>query len=367
MNESRARGKELNRWLWLSLLPAAQLVAVAASAACPTGQSELRPNVRALPPRDIAMAADGVNMRFSTTSWNSGLGKLELVPRNPEFDPTTGQTKQPVDQRIYCSGGGFYDRSAGSAEYHPAHNHVHYNDYANYILEQDTSSPQSPRKGVKTTFCIMDTTGVNTQISGAAGASVFSLCPTQDPDFNKQGMSVGWGDTYGYTLAGQSLYVADLTPGMYRLRHVFDPKDTLLETTNGDNESCRKIEIGDGSNGRYVADRGPCAALPTPRVDSVTPAQAKHNSCVNMTINGANLAPELKINFTGGTGPLPAAKNLKFDTAGNYIQATVCVPKAKGSKNNPQLGSDPVWDVLVSATFGGYPAVTNANLFRVTK
>jgi len=31
---------------------------------------------------------------------------------------------------------------------------------------------------------------------------------------------------------------------MYRLRHVFDPKNLLLETREDDNESCRLIEIG---------------------------------------------------------------------------------------------------------------------------
>ena len=66
------------------------------------------------------------------------------------------------------------DRSAGTAEYHAEHNHGHYNDYANYILEYaDTSNPQNPRQGTKTTFCIMDTTGANTQLAGASAAAVF--------------------------------------------------------------------------------------------------------------------------------------------------------------------------------------------------
>jgi hypothetical protein len=346
-------------------LPAAQLLALQGYAACPAGQTELRPNIRALPPRDIAMA-DASNMRFSATSWNPGNGKMLLVPRAPVTDPTTGQQKQPVDQRISCSGGGYYDRPAGSAEYHPAHNHVHYNDYANYILEQDTTSPQNPRKGTKTTFCIMDTSGVNTQIAGASGSAVFSWCPTQDPNFNTQGMSVGWGDTYGANLAGQSLYVADLTPGIYRLRHVFDPKGLLIETSESDNESCRRIEIGDGSNGRYVADRGPCTTLPTPRFDSMSPATIAANSCVNVTIYGANLAPEIRLAFATGTGPLPSIKQLRYDVAGNYVTGTVCVPRVKGGKNGG-LGNDPVWDLLATSQFGGYPTVTKTNILRVIR
>ena len=87
----------------------------------------------------------------------------------------------------------------------------------------------------------MDTTGVNPQISGASASAVFALCPTQDPNFNTQGMSIGWGDTYGSSLAGQSLNINGLAAGMYRLRHVFDPKNLLLETREDDNESCRLI------------------------------------------------------------------------------------------------------------------------------
>jgi hypothetical protein len=362
MRISNRRRVKVTRRQFCWLLPACQLLALPAFAACPAGQAELLPNVRALPPRDIAMLAAS-NMKFSATSWNSGNGELELVARSPVTDPTTGQLKQPVDQRIYCSDGSHYDRPAGSAAYHPTHNHVHFNDYANYILELDTASPQNPRKGTKTTFCIVDTTGVNTQLSGASGSGVFNWCPTQDPNFNTQGMSIGWGDTYGSTLAGQSLFIGDLAPGIYRLRHVFDPKTLIKETVETDNESCRRIEIGDGSSGRYVADRGACVTPPAPRVDSIVPTSALQNTCVEMTIYGANVVPELRISFAGGTGPLPNAKSTIVDPAGNYITATVCVPRGKRGKRS--LGNDPVWDVILSGLYGGYPSATKTNVFRV--
>lgn len=323
------------------------------------------PNIRALPPTSIAML-DANNMKFSATSWNSGDAKLELVARNPETDPLTGAIKQPVDQRIYCSGGGFYDRPAGKAEYHAAHNHVHYNDYANYILEPaDGSNQQNPRQGSKTTFCIMDTTGVNGQLKGASASAVFNWCPTQDPSFNTQGMSVGWGDTYGSHLAGQSLLIGDLAAGVYRLRHVFDPKNLLLEKADEDNESCKLVEIGDGSNGRYVADRGPCTAPAKPTIASIVPRSAKQGTCVAVTITGANLAPELQLSLAGGTGPLPSAKSTAFDAAGTYLTGTICVPKAKGGRT-PKLGSDPVWDVSLQSLFTTASSNTLTNIFTVT-
>jgi hypothetical protein len=103
-----------------------------------------------------------------------------------------------------------------------------------------------------------------------------------------------------------------------------------------------------------VADRGPCAALPVPRIDSAVPASAAQNSCVSMTLYGANLVPEMRLSFVGGTGPLPSARNTRFDPAGNYLQAEVCVPRAKGGKK-PSLGHDPVWDALLSSSYAATP------------
>ncbi|UCC57270.1 MAG: hypothetical protein JSU75_05975, partial [Gammaproteobacteria bacterium] len=227
-------------------IPALMLAALGTSSAslaatCPAGETELLPNLRALPASAIAMK-DAENMKFSATSWNAGKEKLLLVPRNPD----TGSDTQQIDQRIFCSGGGSYDRPAGAAAYHDEHNHVHFNEYANYILEDVNGNPQNQRQGTKTTFCIMDTTPVNTQMAGASQSAVFNWCPSQDPDFNTQGMSVGWGDTYGSHLPGQELSIAGLPAGIYRLRLAFDPKGKVNEVANDDNESCVLVEIGDG-------------------------------------------------------------------------------------------------------------------------
>jgi len=367
MVDSSGRGSARNLYSFACIaLVCAVLGARTATAACPAGQVELLPNIRALPAAAISML-DASNMRFSATSWNSGDAKLELVARSPETDPVTGQTKQPVDQRVYCAGGGYYDRPAGKAEYHAAHNHVHYDNYANYILEPvDTANPQNPRQGSKTTFCIMDTTGVNTQLQGASASAVFNWCPTQDPSFNTQGMSVGWGDTYGANLAGQTLPVDGLAPGLYRLRHVFDPKNLLLEKDETDNESCELVEVGDGANGRYVADRGLCSPPAQPTISSIAPRSAQHGTCVNVTITGANLAPELQLSLAGGTGPLPSVKATSFDIAGTYFSGTICVPKAKGSVRAPKLGSDPVWDLTLQGAHAATSPVVRANAFTVT-
>ena len=340
------------------LLLTSLFASTASLAACPQGETELLPNLRALPATSIAMK-DADNMKFSATSWNAGHGKFLLVAGAAN----TGAGTQQILQRIFCTDGSFYDSPAGTAEYHDAHNHVHFNDYANYILEEDTASPQNPRQGTKTSFCIMDTTAVNKQMAGASQSAVFDWCPTQDPDFNTQGMSVGWGDTYGSHLPGQELYIADLPAGMYRLRQIFDPRNRISELADDDNESCVLVEIGDGSNGRYVTNRGLCNAPATAQLFTIQPGSAPHDSCLPVTITGDNLVPEMQVTFSGGTGPLLSASGVT--SSSGSINATVCVKQARGGKN-PKLGNSPVWDVSVGNYQFSVGSATLEDGFTVT-
>ena len=75
-------------------------------------------------------------------------------------------------------------------------------------------------------------------------------------------MSVGWGDSYRYYLAGQSFDVTGLTPGRYTVTIVIDPQNRIYETNDSDNTSVVVIyldpvagtvgvvgESGPGNNG----------------------------------------------------------------------------------------------------------------------
>ena len=73
----------------------------------------------------------------------------------------------------------------------------------------------------------------------------------------------------------------------------------------------------------------------------------------------------IRIFITGGTGPLPSIKTTSFAAAGNYLNGTICVPKAKGSKTSPQLGSNPVWDIVASSSYTPLSNVLT-DRFRVT-
>jgi hypothetical protein len=199
----------------------------------------LLPNLQPLRAASLRLETPGdghTYLRFSTTSQNSGAGPLEII--GGETYPTAG--KQQVYQRIYNSDGTYVDSVAGSFEWHAAHGHMHFNDYAIYTLDAVSALGASQRTSVKTTFCIIDTTRMK-RVKNAPRQPVYTTC-----DATVQGMSVGWGDTYGYWLAGQAVDVTGLPDGDYTLTIEVDPKHRIIETNDGDNISIVRLRLAGG-------------------------------------------------------------------------------------------------------------------------
>lgn len=311
-------------------------------------QTDRLPNLVAKPAADIQLVrnfaiTDGWTLRFSTTSWNSGTGPLELVAGEIE----TGNTRRKVYQRVYLSDGSSFQHYAGSFVYHPEHNHFHFERYATYTLQPVNSPGASQRSGAKTTFCVMDTDKVNGSLPGAPISAVYASCGNAI-----QGMSVGWGDTYGSHLAGQELDFTGNPDGTYQLRIDVDPNTVLLETTRSDNGSCVLIDIA-RPNVTVLDSSGACGVAL-----SITPNSARANSQVAVTISGYGFKPGMAVSFENGNGPRPVASNVALieDTATvDRMTATVTVPYKKN------LGRDPVWDLRVG-TAGVLP-----DAFTVTR
>src|SRR5688500_7897110 len=136
--------------------------------------TQLLPNLTPLQASDFRNETiDGrTYVRFTTTSWNNGAGALELRPGPVD----TGAGKQKVVQRIYHRGSGSTDVEINAwFDYHPAHNHIHFNDYAEYRLTS-VDGNASDRIGSKVTFCIIDTTRINTRLPGAPKRATYTTC-----------------------------------------------------------------------------------------------------------------------------------------------------------------------------------------------
>jgi Lysyl oxidase len=294
----------------------------------------LLPNLNPLPAFDIALV--GTQLFFSTTSWNSGLGPLELVPGQVD----TGSGKQQVYQRVYLSDGTSFDDFAGWMQWHQPHFHFHFDGYALYTLQPVNAPGGSQRTGSKTTFCVMDTDKINGSLPGAPTNPFYSGCGTQI-----QGMSVGWGDTYGYWLAGQNVDFTGNPDGIYRLKIEVDPNNLLLETDENDNVSCVLLDI-QGTSVMVLDSSGSCSAVQSIAVQSIAPNQAQMGRTVPVTITGFGFTQGISVSFENGNGARPVASNvfLAQDTdTTDTITATVTVQsKRKG-------GHDPVWNLRVGS------------------
>lgn len=315
--------------LFAAFVAASGLVGTAA-AQTPTDRP---PNIKALPASNFSLLSDtsgNLLLRFATTSWNAGTGPLQLEAGSVD----TGSGKQQVYQRVWLSDGATYLHLAGWFEWHPTHNHFHFDDYATYTLQPVNAPGGSQRIGQKTTFCVMDTSKINGSLPGSPANAVYSTCGDQI-----QGMSIGWGDTYGAHLPGQEIDFTDNPDGIYQLIIDVDPKSLLIEGSKGDNRSCVLLDIRKPSSVTVLDASGSCST-----VTSITPNSATVGTTVQVTITGYGFADGSTISFEGGTGPRPVASNVRLssDTSTlDMLTATVTVP----NKRNP--GRNPVWDVRV--------------------
>jgi len=188
------------------------------------------PNLTPLAASQIVTTQSGstLTMRFAATSWNNGTGPLEIVAGAK--DKRAG--RQKVYQRVYSDSGTYRDVLAGSFVYHKSHQHIHFDDFALYTLQPVDAPGASKRTSAKTTFCIMDTDHIAADMAGSPSSARYTACDAQI-----QGMSVGWGDTYGNHLDGQSFDMTGLPDGSYNLIIEVDPRRRILESSESDNIS----------------------------------------------------------------------------------------------------------------------------------
>ena len=229
-------------------------IVIAVISCLPTTASAepLLPNLSPLPAYDFFYQPDfggtGAFIRFSVTASNKGAGPLEIRGGD------VGAGGQEVLQSIYHTDGTRIDRPAGTFEFHPAHNHIHLEGFAEYSLTPAGSPGVNPVVGAKTSFCLMDTTKTGRHLANAAKKAVYTECET-----SVQGISVGWGDTYAYTLPGQLLEITSVASGEYDLIVTVDPEGNLSETNESDNVSTVRIAIDKvAGTVRLAEDEKPC-------------------------------------------------------------------------------------------------------------
>ena len=196
-------------------------------------------------------------LRFSNTVGNFGDGRFEMRPQN---NASTGRTT--AYQRVYSHdvAGAWYlaqEFPIGDFAFHSAHGHWHFEGFANYSLvtanASDTAITGTQRRSSqKTTFCVIDTNRLSVTPEHT-GPQTYTRCGQNDVT----GLTVGWGDRYGYHLAGQEIDLNGIGDGFYWLVSTADFQGRIAETNETNNCTAAKIEI----RGTTVTLRGvksPC-------------------------------------------------------------------------------------------------------------
>jgi hypothetical protein len=257
-------------------------LALPANAAADHPGGGLLPDLRTKEPERLSIVTSSgqKRLRFDNEVGNAHTGPLELFGTQAsdcDGDGVVQPDEKPAFQRVYDDSNAdgvfrrgvdttFTEVQTGCIAYHPAHNHLHFQDFANYALAR-LNDGAVMASSYKVTFCIMDSRSFFTALPSAPGSAYFTDC-----NGPMQGISVGWADEYPYSLADQYLvlnpggqYIGD---GEYCLISVADPGSRLREgngsgTAESNNWASVRVKLSSGGtsvtryNGTSCAGVGP--------------------------------------------------------------------------------------------------------------
>jgi len=302
---------------------------------------DVLPDLEPFPGSDLQLTDGGNTLRFSTSSWNRGAGPMELnggeiITEGTPDDPGT----QRVYQRIFQRDGTSRLVAAGVFEYHGGnHNHFHFEDFASYVLTPVNAPGATARASEKISFCLLDNLKVNTRLPNAPRKPRYETCNPY-----VQGISVGWGDIYNYTLDGQSIDFTGNPTGDYLLTIEVNPKDSqgvrhLVESNTTNNIACVLIHIDVIALSVQVLDTTCNPSYSAVSVSAISPNSARPGSQAFVLISGTGFGDGIDVHLANGSGKVPVVSNVQV-TSDTTITATITVPSGGAS-------SDPVWDLHV--------------------
>ncbi|MFI7673064.1 lysyl oxidase family protein [Actinophytocola sp. NPDC049390] len=189
-------------------------------------------------------------LRFSSTVVNVGAGPFLVVGSRPDTVSEFGLT-----QRIRQSDGSSVDTPVTATVVFAGdgHGHWHVRDLETYTLHRlDTGAPAG--YGAKGGFCFMDTTAYRLALPGAPQQAQYTDegCGGATSTTLAMGLSVGWGDRYGWTLSDQYVDVTGIPVGKYRLRAVADAQGRFTESSRANNETWVDFSLATRRGGLVV-------------------------------------------------------------------------------------------------------------------
>jgi len=198
--------------------------------AFPVDEHILLPDLLTAPPTSVEVTnlPTGRVLRFANTVWNGGEGPLDL---HGVTDVAARRTR--VVQRASTAAGSTTEWPVGEFVWHPTHTHWHLDGFAVYQLwsiDQVGDLDNLVASSDKVSFCLVDVEIADPDNRLRPPAREYTGCGR-----GRQGLSVGWGDTYRSYIDGQSLPLDKVGDGLYALVSIANPDHRLRETEAGNN------------------------------------------------------------------------------------------------------------------------------------
>jgi hypothetical protein len=197
----------------------------------------LLPDLQTLPPEELLLLASQTSekklLRFSNSVANLGQGPAVLLGK---FDQKKNTVQ--ISQNVYRADGSSFTREVGEFVFHREHDHWHWDDFALYevwTVSVDGELLDLVSSSGKVGYCLRDDDPLPEDPSGNqlyAARAVYLGC-----GWRRQGISVGWMDTYARHTPGQFVDISGAPDGLYALRSTVDPDNRLLELDEANNSA----------------------------------------------------------------------------------------------------------------------------------
>lgn len=237
---------------------AALAVVLALTPAAPGAfAADYLPDLGMAHPRDLKVEKSGGRklLRYTAIVVNVGAGPFEVHGiRANTSSPMT------VTQRIYDdSAAGYHDTTVPGAEMFysgDGHNHWHVRDLeTGELLRRDNGSKVGAL--AKHGFCFYDNYRYNLSLLGAPLSPIYTSCGTASSLHIVPGLSVGWGDSYPWSIAYQYIDITGVSNGHYRLQISASTALGFQESNYSNNVSW--VDITLRANSAKIVARGPAA------------------------------------------------------------------------------------------------------------
>jgi hypothetical protein len=223
----------------------------------PHVQTVTSPDPRSLPDL-IALPAWSISvdnrrgrdiLSFNATEWNAGHGALVVEGfRGPD------QEFMDAFQYFLVDGEAISRAPIGRLEFHRAHHHWHFQEFAEYSL-LDATKAEVLVSG-KQSWCLANTDAIDLSVQNANwdayAGDLFTMCGSAGALWIREVLDVGWGDTYSQFSRDQAFDITDLPNGAYYIRTIVNPAASLFESNTTNNREDRLIHLRGRPGARRV-------------------------------------------------------------------------------------------------------------------